>query len=282
MNSAVLINIVRLLALTVLTNAAYVNHGVQSLLIREEGSESTDLASLLELNDDQWVGFLSRAGTANFEGFVDYIRRLLGLDGDCEEEEGDDHDNDGGDGADDDDVDVDDDINCLAGDDECPEMDYTSAEPTATPVPELSSELIWGNSESAPAFTLASIMNRVQKYTASSDVEQVLSAAGNFQPLAPSSNATSLASEKLTSNMTLSSEQQVWLKQTAQRRAAIIEKALTEADKFNRTSIFEAEEFQYRQGNIFLDEDDNDEENTGSATSVLPLMYAIVVASFLI
>ncbi|VEU23379.1 DEKNAAC104606 [Brettanomyces naardenensis] len=265
-----------------------------------ETNDDEELKSIadkyLKLGEDKWVGFLSRASPGHFQLILKKIKKLLGKGSDdCGEEVPAEEkpDCDGGDSGDSELPETPkDETDCESGnegedvEDDDSDCDGSTQEYVNTRTSrhrvfkkDIGSEVLDASvDESNP---LAVFLLHLKDYAGKQDPANVLKAAGsfNFTEFDPSSsdedrNSTDCAAEKVGAKDIKGSSMKKWLKSTAERRAEIIEQALLN-DNFNESEAFKAEEFQFREGNIFLEDQDDIENGSFRAFSSPSLMYAI-------
>jgi len=232
-----------------------------------------DATSYIELGEDKWVGFLARASPSHFERIVKKVKHLLGKD-DCEDEDKEEEEDNNAEnpenGQDNGEEDNGEEEDC----EEDEEEDYEEDEEEEN-VDEITGNgkrqhLDWGvfaASATNRTKPLGEFLVGLQHYAEKQDPQKVLKKAGLFSMSEFDSETTTelrngSLSEKINAGDVKNKQIKKWLASTAARRAKIIKDAVSN-DKFNDSAVFEAEEFQYRKGNIFLDDDDNDDFSSG-------------------
>jgi len=243
----------------------------QELLELEE-----DVAKYIELGEDKWVAFLARASPSHFEKIVKKIKYLLGK-GDCEDEENEEEDNgdnskNSADNSEEDDCEKKE-FSEEEEDEDCDfEEDENDQEEERQEAEDGGHQIDWEVFAATAADKtkpLSEFLFGLQSYAEKQDPKKILKKAGTFDIHefdSSSGNENASLTEKVNAGDVKDRQTKKWLASTAARRAKLITDAASNVT-FNESAAFEAEDFQYRKGNIFLDDDDNDDFSNGCSSS---------------
>ncbi|QPG76210.1 hypothetical protein FOA43_003596 [Brettanomyces nanus] len=251
---------------------------IRNLNRRDNNQEAEDVDpsfnQYMELKEDKWVAFLATASPNHFEKLIKKIKKIFGKGYEEEEEETEEEIEEPGDGYEQPPAD---------------EEDDCEDSKTANYKKSLERDIFVSSSMINETKPFAEFLFKLKDYANKGDLKNVLKEAGDFNyenfgmENTDNDNVADFGVEHVTFNDVKGSDMKKWLKNNAKRRAEIIQLALTD-DHFNDTAIFEAEEFEYRKGNIFLDEDENDLENSGctimTRRSIVSAILAFSVAIF--
>lgn len=217
---------------------------------------------LTNLGQDKWVGFLFRASPVHFYDVVEHVKEIISVDCDEDEDDGEERC---------DETDDNDNSNC-SDDGSWNNEDRGNKKHETTIIVNSTmplKRLIIGLEGYANATDPKSILEKVGKFNYSDFTEGV-----------ENTQTTNNTFERIDAKDVKNNDMKTWLTQTAVRRARILKGAINR-QSFNESSAFKSEEFHYREGNIYLDDDDDDFSGEGSKTS-FSVIAAILQLAFII